>query len=193
MAAGPRKTTAKPGRSLVHVALLRGINVGGKNMLPMAKLVEMFEEAGCEGVRTYIQSGNVVFIAKDAGKACRGVSGAIAKKFGFEGRIVVRSADELDRVAKDHPFLSAKADLKRLYVGFLADSPDPVRVAGLDPKRSPGDLFKVIGREIFMQINTGAADTRLTNAWFDSTLGTTSTFRNWRTVLKLAEMAREVE
>jgi uncharacterized protein (DUF1697 family) len=175
------------------VALLRGINVGGKNMLPMTDLARMFEKAGCTSVRTYIQSGNVVFASADGEAACRGVCGAITKKFGFEGRIVTRTAEEMDRVAKGHPFLDAKADFKRLFVGFLSDSPEPARVAALDPRRSPGDLFKIIGREIFMQINTGAADTRLTNAWFDSALRTTSTFRNWRTVLKLAEMAREVE
>src|ERR1051325_3767610 len=162
----PSKKPAQPKvqAAPVHVALLRGINVGGKNTLPMTRLAAMFEEAGCAAVRTYIASGNVVFAAKDAGKACRGVCAAITREFGFEGRIVVRSATELAEIEGANPF--RKADVKTLYVGFLAGAPDPTRVAALDPARSPGDSFKVIGREIFMQLNTGAAKTKLTNAWF---------------------------
>src|SRR5881396_128088 len=123
MPARPRKPGLSP---TVHIALLRGINVGGKNMLPMAVLSEMFGKAGCTSVQTYIQSGNVVFCAPKAGAALAGrsICDAITKKFGFQARVVIRTAEELDAVVEGNPFLNSKADTKTLYVGFLADVPE---------------------------------------------------------------------
>lgn len=176
-----------------HVALLRGVNVGGKNKLPMRDLAEIFNEAGALEVRTYIQSGNVVFSATDtiARKIGSTVPKLIGTRLGFAPPVVLRSADELAEVAGGNPFLRARADEAALYVGFLADTPDAVRIVGLNPNRSPGDRYELRGRDIYMHLVTGAADTKLTTAYFDSTLATISTFRNWRTVLKLLEMTRE--
>jgi uncharacterized protein (DUF1697 family) len=176
-----------------YIALLRGINVGGKNMVPMADLADAFAKAGCLDVRTYIQSGNVVFAA-DAATAERVpvlVPERIGRKLGFRPPVVLRTAAEFRRVTEGNPYLSDDADLRLLYVMFLAGSPGRRRAAGLDPDRSPGDSFEFRGREIYLRLGTGAAKTRLTNAYFDSTLETVSTSRNWRTVLTLAEMARD--
>lgn len=178
-----------------HVALLRGINVGGKNMLPMAALSELFLEAGCRDVRTYIQSGNVVFSApaKVAARIAGDVSAAIAKQFKLTVPVVIRSAADMEQVAQGNPFLrGAKGDTSALYVAFLADKPDAKQIAVLDPNRSPGDEYKVVGGEIYMNLSTGAAKTKLTNAYFDSKLDTISTARNWNTVLKLVEMTRAI-
>src|SRR5882757_1826599 len=173
-----------------HVALLRGINVGGKNMLPMKELVAMFAKAGCIDVTTYIQSGNVVFCAED--KVVEGLSAGIAKqveaRFGLRVPVVLRTAAEIDAVIRANPFLKAGASEEMLHVSFLADSPGKDLVAGLDAGRSKPDVFAVVGREIYMQLVNGVSGTKLTNAYFDSKLKTVSTMRNWRTVLKLAEM-----
>ncbi|MDB5354950.1 MAG: hypothetical protein JWN24_1403 [Phycisphaerales bacterium] len=175
-----------------YVALLRGINVGGKNMLPMTELVTIFGDAGCAEVRTYIQSGNVVFAAKpDCAKRVAGsVSEQVGTKFGFNPVLVMRTADELAKVVRTNPFLASGVDAELLHVAFLADAPDPARIASLDPRRSPGDSFTVIGREIYLSLPNGVGKTKLTNAYFDSKLATTSTLRNWRTVLKLIEMTK---
>jgi uncharacterized protein (DUF1697 family) len=174
-------------RDTRHVALLRGINVGGKNMLPMKMLVEIFATAGCTDVATYIQSGNVVFCAKD--KLARELGGAVSKQvekqFGLKVPVVIRSAAELDAVIRVNPFEGAE---EMLHVLFLADRPGADLVAGLDPARSSPDEYVVVGRDIYAKLMTGAAKTKLTNAYFDSKLKTVSTMRNWRTVLKLAEM-----
>jgi uncharacterized protein (DUF1697 family) len=172
------------------VALLRGINVGGKNKLPMADLAAMFIEAGCGDVQTYIQSGNVVFSTTPgtAKRIPQLVSKTIAERFGLRVPVVLRTADEFRQVATGNPFLKSGTDIELLFVGFLADLPDQRRIAALDPKRSPGDTYKVRGREIYMCLPNGAARTKLTVAYFDSKLGTTSTFRNWRTVLKLFDI-----
>jgi uncharacterized protein (DUF1697 family) len=173
-----------------HVALLRGINVGGKNMLPMKELAGLFVAAGCGEVVTYILSGNVVFCAGD--KVVGGVQKAITKQvelqFGLKVPVVLRTASEMQAAIQGNPFLKAGAAEEMLHVSFLADRPGPDLVAGLDAMRSSPDEFAVVGREIYMKLVTGAAKTKLTNAYFDSKLKTVSTMRNWRTVLKLAEM-----
>jgi uncharacterized protein (DUF1697 family) len=174
-------------------ALLRGINVGGKNLLPMKELVAMFAAAGASDIESYIQSGNVVFSAGAAvaAKIPDVVGKKIEKRFGFAAPIVVRSADELAAIAHGNPFLAPDGDFAILAVMFLAEKPSARAIAALDPGRSPPDEFVVRGREIFVRCPNGFARTKLTNAWFDSKLETMSTGRNWRTVLKLLEMTRE--
>jgi uncharacterized protein (DUF1697 family) len=173
-----------------HVALLRGINVGGKNKLPMADLAAIFTGAGCADVRTFIQSGNVLFTAapKTAERLPSLVAQRIADRFGYRVPVVLRTAGELREVARQNPFLDAGAEPAALHVAFLADLPDPGDVAALDPKRSPPDSFRVRGREIYLCLPSGMARTRLTNSYFDSRLSTISTMRNWQTVLKLVDL-----
>ena len=174
-----------------HIALLRGINVGGRNTLPMTSLVRMFEDAGCARVRTYIQSGNVVFDAP-AGLARlvpTTVTAAIATELGLDVPIVTRTATELERIVSASPFAEPGADLRLLHVGFLADRPNAARVAALDHDRSPPDEFTLHGRELYLRCPNGMARTKLTNVYFDRTLQTVTTMRNWRTTLKLLEMS----
>jgi uncharacterized protein (DUF1697 family) len=173
-----------------HVALLRGINVGGKNRLPMKDLAMMFADAGCADVRTYIQSGNVIFRAKDAvaRRVPSLISAAIAKRFHFQAPVQIRTTEELRALARRNPFLRKGADPDLLHVAFLASVPVPTQVATLDPKRSPPDEFVVEGGEIFLCLPNGVARSKLTNAYFDSKLRTVSTLRNWRTVLTLLDL-----
>jgi uncharacterized protein (DUF1697 family) len=173
-----------------HVALLRGINVGGKNKVPMTDLIALFEEAGCERVSTFIASGNVLFSASEriVKRLPVVLEAAIEGRFGFRVPVVLRSAAELRAVPATNPFLRAGADPAALHVAFLAAEPTPAAIAALDPRRSPPDEFVVRGREVFLKLPNGVARTKLSNAWFDVKLGTTSTVRNWRTVLKLVEL-----
>jgi len=175
-----------------YVALLRGVNVGGKNRLPMKELAGLCEQAGLLRVRTYIQSGNVIFEATEAmaRKASAALCAAIEARFGFRSPVIVRSADELAEVIGGNPFLQAGAAEGELHVAFLQDAPDAAQVASLDPNRSPGDEFRVIGREVYLRCPKGVGQTKLTNAWLDSRLKTISTGRNWRTVRTLLEIAQ---
>ncbi len=174
------------------MALLRGINVGGKNRITMKDLSAVFASAGASDVRTYIQSGNVVYTA-DATTAA-GIAGivtaAIEAKLGLRIPVVTRSARELETAMAANPFLAAGADPETVYLGFLAETPSKECVAALNPQRSPGDRFAVVGRELYLHLPNGVANSKLTNAYFDSTLRTVSTVRNWRTARALAEMLR---
>jgi uncharacterized protein (DUF1697 family) len=180
-------------KSSRHVAFLRGINVGGKNMLPMKELASLFAHAGCTDVTTYIQSGNVLFTANDAVVAQQAAEIAyqIDARFGLRVPVVLRSAAELTVAVQNNPFRRAGAAEDRLHVYFLAGRPDAAEVAALDASRSAPDAFAVVGREVYLQLPNGMARTKLTNAYFDSKLRTVSTARNWRTVLKLAELLNQ--
>lgn len=177
-----------------HIALLRGINVGGKNKLPMKDLMSIFEDAGCNRVTTYIQSGNVLFVAKAAlARRIPGlVSDAIAKEFGYKVPVVSRTAADLKKVVRANPFTKTEPDERLLHVAFLAKKPTATQAAELDPDRSSPDEFELRGREIYLRCPNGVARTKLTNAYFDSKLATTSTMRNWKTTLKLLALATEI-
>jgi len=175
----------------VHIALLRGINVGGHHKLPMKDLAAMFAQAGCDDVRTYIQSGNVVFAADDApaDRIVAVITASISRRFGFDIPLVMRTADELATIVSANPYATPDADERELYVAFLAQVPDAAAVDGLDPLRSPPDEFVVNGGEIYLRFPKGVGHTKLTNAYFDAKLKTISTVRNWRTTKKLLELA----
>jgi uncharacterized protein (DUF1697 family) len=173
-----------------HVALLRAINVGGRNGLPMTALAALCEAAGCRDVVTYIQSGNVAFSATPA--VARKLPAALARAIRAHARldvpVIVRDAAALAAVARGNPFLATGADPSQLHVGFLADAPAEERVAALDPRRSPPDEFLVRGSEIYLRFPRGAGKTKLTVTYFDAKLATTITLRNWRTVGALLEL-----
>ena len=172
------------------VALLRGINVTGNNKLPMRDLAETFAAAGCSDVQTYIQSGNVVFRADATPMAELGdrISALIYERFGYRVPVVLRTAEQLGDVVRGNPFLARGADAERLYVLFLADQPASERLAALDPTLFAPDEFEAIGREVYLRLPKGVGRSKLTNAYFDRTLRTVSTMRNWRTVTTLLGM-----
>jgi uncharacterized protein (DUF1697 family) len=175
------------------VALLRGINVGGKNKLPMKDLAALFVEAGCEDVRTFIQSGNVLFTAPPGllAELPRLAAARIEERFGFAVPVVLRTARQLRETVRDNPFLAEGSPEEMLHVLFLADRPDRKSVGSLDPDRGKPDSFVVHGQDVYLRLPDGVARTKLTNAYFDSKLGTVSTGRNWRTVTKVLELLGE--
>ena len=180
----------QPAGTATYLALLRGINVGGKNKLPMKDLSAMFVESGCENVRTYIQSGNVIFDAAPGvvTRLPELIAQQIADRFGYRTPVVMRTKDQLRDVVVNNPFLEVGAAEDTLHVLFLADRPNPDRIEGLDPDRSPPDAFVVRGQEVYLRLPHGVGRTKLTNDYFDSKLATTSTGRNWRTATTLLQL-----
>lgn len=177
------------GMAPTYVALLRGVNVGGRNKLPMKELATALDNAGYAEVRTYIQSGNVIFTSsRSAAKLPEALSRCILENFGTVTPVVLRSLEEMKAAVKNNPFLKAGAAESELHVLFMADAPAAENVAKLDWHRSPPDEFVVRGKEIYLRLPRGAADSKLTNAYFDSKLATVTTGRNWRTVNALFEM-----
>ena len=125
--------------SETHIALLRGINVGGKNKLPMSELTAIFNDAGAGNIRTYIQSGNVVFTADNAtiDGLTNAVSDGIANRMGMKIPIIIRTQPELEAAVHQSPYRSRTENPKELHVVFLKDSPAPSAVTALDIHYSP--------------------------------------------------------
>ena len=174
-----------------HIALLRGINVGGHNLVAMARLREMMEGLGYHDVITHLQSGNVVFTAKAAAPAgeIRKIEAELLASFGFPVRVVVRTRSELATVAGDNPLAEIASDPSRMMVAFLSSAPDPARLKDIDSAVFKPDLFSIRGREIYLWYPQGAHATKLTNTLFEKRLQVTATTRNWNTVTKLLALA----
>jgi len=190
LVAGLDQVATERTSSSTYVALLRGINVGGRNRLPMGDLKRMFKDAGCLSVRTYIQSGNVIFVSTPSGSqmARETIAAAVFEAMGTRIPIILRSIHELTQVVGQNPFLSESQDSRTLHVGFLADRPSSRLVSRLDPNRSPPDEFAVQGSEIYLHLPNGVARTRFTTAYLERALATEGTFRNWRTVVSLVRI-----
>jgi uncharacterized protein (DUF1697 family) len=170
------------------VALLRAINLGPRNRVPMAGLRRVYEEAGCGAVSTYIASGNVLFTSRsgDRTRLARKLERAVEDAFGVAATVVLRRFEELLAVREAHPF---GADTSRTHVVFLACEPEPAavrRLVGLDV--APDEVV-VVGSEVFVRYPEGVQGARLGGALLERTLGVAGTMRNWKTVAKLAELA----
>ena len=170
------------------VALLRGINVGGRNRVPMAELRSLFEQMGCGSVSSFIQSGNVLFTSEAADRDT--LSGqleqAVQDTFGVSSPVVLRRFDELARVAASHPF---GPDTSKTNVAFLGREPGAEDVRGLDALDVAPDRFEVVGSDVFLHYPNGVHGARLSGAVLERRLRVPVTIRNWRTVTRLAELA----
>ena len=174
----------------VHVALLRGVNVGGRT-LAMAELRAICSDLGYRDVATYIQSGNVVLRAGDdrGGAIAHELADAIRAQAGMEVAVIVREARELRAVLEANPYAD-RADDGHLYVTFLAGPgkcPEIPSDAGLPDEFLPGDGV------VYVRCAGGYGRTILNNQFFERRLGVPATTRNWRTVSRLAEMATSLD
>jgi len=176
----------------VHVAMLRGINLGGRRRVPMAELRTLLTDAGYDDVRTYVQSGNIVLAnpAKPA-EVERDLRALIADRFGFDVPVVVRSRTQLKRVIERDPIDHAADDPKRYQVTFLADKLPADVVTRLQERMIESERFVVSDREIYTWHPEGVARSKLASAITDKGLGITATARNWTTVTTLLDIASE--
>jgi uncharacterized protein (DUF1697 family) len=174
-----------------YVALLRGINVGGNKKVPMARLRELLQGLGYTDVATLLQSGNAVFTSQEKNPAqlVKRIEAAIAREFGFEVAVIVRTRDELAAVLKANPLPGAEEAPSQFLVTFLSDVPDPKRLQEIDPAAYLPDEFRVVGREIYARFPKGIGNSKLATVLGGPRLGVTPTARNWSTVTKLLELA----
>jgi uncharacterized protein (DUF1697 family) len=174
-----------------YIALFRGINVGGKNRLPMKALVGILEENGYTGIQTHIQSGNVIFQSTSAKSKmfARIVGAAIADRYGFQPGIVVLSAQELKKASAANPFPKAEAESKFLHLYFLNKGPKAPDLEALNRLKSDSESFRLIGNVFYLHAPDGIGRSKLA-ARAEKLLGVEATARNWNTVTRLLEMTR---
>ncbi|HZH87257.1 MAG TPA: DUF1697 domain-containing protein [Brumimicrobium sp.] len=174
------------------IAILRGINVGGKRKILMADLKTMFKELGFPEVITYIQSGNVIFESNHENKKlAEQIETAIHSVFGHDVPVIIISLGELKKAIESNPFNTNEADINKLHLTFLKESPSIENLETVNSYNSQPDRFQIIEKNAFICIEGKYHESKLSNAFFEKKLKVGATTRNWKTVVKLLELGRK--
>ena len=175
----------------IWIALFRGINVGGKNILPMKGLVALLEGLGCTDVRTYIQSGNAVFSSRESGRLEleERIADAVSAAHGFRPRIILLSSEQLQQAVKANPF--PEAEPRSLHLFFLGRKPASPDLEGLNAVKADSESFVLTGEVLYLHAPDGIGRSRLVQR-AERLIGVDATARNWRTVMKIQEMASQL-
>ena len=178
---------------MIYIAFLRGINVGGKNLLPMKEFVAVLEGLGCQNVSTYVQSGNAVFESREtiASRLSEMVSAEIKKRRGIEPRILLLKPEDIERAIRENPFPEAGTVPKSLHIGFLDTSPPAPDLQMLESIKSDSERYRLIDKRFYLHAPEGVGRSRLA-ANAEKLLGVSMTDRNWNTVQKVWEMAKKL-
>jgi uncharacterized protein (DUF1697 family) len=173
-----------------YVALLRGINVGGKNVIKMETLRKIVSDLGFDNVKTYVNSGNVVFETKKTpdNKLATKIHDAIEKELGLDVSVMARSVDEIKEIIKKNPYEGQFDDHKYVHVFFLENELSAEQKQLLLANCSDVEFISVDGRTIYYMLKISIIDSALGKGFIDKKLKIPSTARNWRTVNKIAEM-----
>ena len=177
----------------VFVSMLRGINVIGHNRIKMKDLRELYKTLDMKKVRTYLQSGNVIFDSNEQNPNILKeiIEKGLKKAFGFEVKALLRTTEELKTTIDNNPFLTeSNIDPEKLYVTFLSSPLDSTRLKNLPANQNKNDRFIISNEEIYLQCPNGYGRTKFSNDFFEKKLKLTATTRNWKTVNALLEMAR---
>lgn len=176
-----------------YIALLRGINVGGKHLLPMKELGALLEGLGAQNVKTYIQSGNVVFRSKerDVSQFASRISAEIHRSLGFEPYVLVMEEERFETAIVENPFPEAECEPKTLHVGFLSSPPANPNLNSLESLKKESERFQLHDNVFYLHAPEGVGRSKLAAA-SERLLGVSMTSRNWRTVCKTRDLAREV-
>ena len=173
------------------IALLRGINVGGKNALPMKDLRAMLEGLGLKNVRTYIQSGNCVFDSgeSDADMLAATIADSIEKAFGFRVQVLVIAGGDFDAALAECPYPEGADDPKSVHLFFLSERPEDPDVDSIEKIKAPSERYSLSDRVLYLYAPDGIARSKLA-AQVEKHLGVSATARNYRSATKIAELAR---
>lgn len=174
------------------ISILRGINVSGQKKILMDDLKSLYDHLQFKDVKTYIQSGNVIFKSDEKlsdAELAKKIEDEIFKKYKFQVPVIIRSEDEMEKIISANPFLKEKnIDPKKLHVTFLSKIPGKENIEQLEGMDFLPDRFKVSAKEIYLYVPNGYGETKISNTFFEKKLKVNATTRNWNTVNKLSEM-----
>lgn len=175
----------------VFIALMRGINVGGRHKLPMATLRSVFADAGASEIQTYIQSGNIVFEAgaRSGKRIANAVAAAVEAQLGWAAPVVLRTAGAFCEAVELCPYGDA-AEPKLVHGVFFDRPTSAADRAAFAPPLTQDEVYELHPEMLFVHYRGGSARSKLTVDVIDRALNVRSTGRNLRTMLKLAELAR---
>ncbi|WP_395373626.1 DUF1697 domain-containing protein [Marinicella sp. W31] len=171
------------------VALFRGINVGGNNILPMKELAQGLASIGLENIKTYIQSGNVVFqsASSDLPKLSKRITETVQKNHGFSPQVMLFTAEQMQSARDNNPFAEAADDPKTLHMFFLAEKAQHADLDLLDQLKTDNEQFQLTDAVFYLHAPDGIGRSKLA-AKAEKALGVATTARNWRTVNKILMM-----
>lgn len=174
----------------IYIAFLRGINVGGQKIIKMEKLRDVCKSLQFQNVKTYIQSGNVIFESTEEGPdiLCK-IETELENVLGYKVISIIRTVDELEEGIRQNPF-SASGDFEKQYVTFLHREPTIEAVDRLMSYKNDVDDFCVTHREVFLLCGKGYGKTKFSNHFLESKLDVLATTRNWKTINKILSMIR---
>jgi len=173
--------------------MMRGINVGGKNLIKMTSLQALYESLGFVCIKTYIQSGNVIFQHDKSSTRQLGIdiSKKVMKNFGFDIPVIVREKAELKRILAHNPFLNKK-DIDKLHITFLSDTPDKKLSEKIESDSYLPDEYFIHGKEIYLFCPDGYGRTKLSNNFFENKLYLNATTRNLKTLKELVRISDSI-
>jgi uncharacterized protein (DUF1697 family) len=173
-----------------YIGLLRGINVGGKNKIKMVELIKILKGIGLENIRTYIQSGNIVFqcVERDYDEIALEISQAICDSYGFSPITLVLGLKEFSEAIKNNPFPEAENEPKALHFYFLEQVPQNPNIAALENIKRESECYKLVGKVFYLYAPEGIGRSKLA-AKVENALGVVVTARNWRSVNKIYSLA----
>jgi uncharacterized protein (DUF1697 family) len=173
------------------IVLLRGINVGGKNTVPMKQLTEMLVGLGCQNVETYIQSGNVLLKHAESNKQVlsKQIAEQMYQTFGFTPQILLLTLAECEQAVANNPFFEPQSEPKTLHVFFLAEPTTLANLDALTALKKDSESFALIKQVFYLHAPDGIGRSKLAEK-VERVLGVTTTARNWNTVNKILTLAR---
>ncbi|ABQ27680.1 DUF1697 domain-containing protein [Geotalea uraniireducens] len=176
----------------IYIALFRGINVGGNNILPMKELVTLLESLGLQQVKTYIQSGNAVFrsTADNILRLADTIRSEIKRRHGFEPCVLLMEITEMEKAMAANPFPEAVTEPNTLHLNFLSSIPVNPDLKGLEKLRSENERYELKDKVFYLHAPDGIGRSKL-GANAEKLLGVLMTGRNWRTVSKILALAKE--
>ena len=179
------------------IALLRGINLGAKRKVLMADLRELFRGLNFSDVKTYIQTGNVVFNSNHSenhSTLAQKIEQSIYSQYQFEVPVMIRTSDEIHEIISNNPFIEKEdVDLERYHVTLLKDTPEPEVLEKIQDYDFSPDKFIIKDQTVYVFCAGRYQDTKLGNTFFEKKLKVRATTRNWKTLLKLSELSQSTK
>jgi len=177
-----------------YISLLRGINVSGQKLLKMDALRKLYENLGFSNIKTYVQSGNVIFTSKkaDLTELAQTITQQIEKDFGFEVPVIVLTIDDLKHIIDNNPFLAQNdKDTSYFHVTFLSSKPQKKDFKAIEEKKLNGEEISFTDNAIYLYSPNAYGKTKLTNSFLEKKLEVSATTRNWKTTNALLKIAQE--
>lgn len=175
---------------MTYFAFLKGINVSGHRIIKMVELKAMFESMDFKNVRTFIQSGNVVFESPAKADALKKkIEAGLAKSLGYSVNVILRSKDEMEKIVEDYPFTKVKGHEEcKINIGYLDSVPDKAAINELERINNDDEIFLVKGNNLYHLCRKSFQDSLLGKNIVEKMLKVICTVRNWNTTNKIQKI-----